>query len=68
MKRGRRKPVRVGIFIKANIMSFFNRKKITEKRSSLESFKASAEAASVKDSIHKITGGTMSGCHPNTLM
>jgi hypothetical protein len=49
-------------------MSFFNRKKITEKRSSLESFKASAEAASVKDSIHKITGGTMSGCHPNTLM
>jgi hypothetical protein len=35
----------------------------TEKRASLESFKASAEAASVKDSIHKITGGAMSGCH-----
>jgi hypothetical protein len=49
-------------------MSFFNRKKITEKRTSLESFKASAEAASVKDSVHKITGGTMSGCHTGSLM
>jgi hypothetical protein len=46
-------------------MSFFNRQKTTAKRSSLESFKAIAEAAGVKDSIHKITGGTMSDCHTN---
>jgi hypothetical protein len=44
-------------------MNLFSRKKVTEQRGTVESFKASAEAASVKDSIDKITGGTMSGCH-----
>jgi hypothetical protein len=43
-------------------MSIFTRN--PGKRASLDSFKASAEAASVADSIHQITGGTMAGCHP----
>jgi len=33
-------------------------------RLSLDSFKASAAAASVKDQVGMITGGALSGCHP----
>ena len=55
-------------------MSIFNRYQSTDKRvaaesprsdkrASLASFKASADAASVKDSIHKITGGTLADRH-----
>jgi hypothetical protein len=33
-------------------------------RLSLESFKNSAAAASVKDQIRMITGGALDGCHP----
>jgi hypothetical protein len=32
-------------------------------RLSLESFKASAAAATVKDQVAMITGGALSGCH-----
>jgi hypothetical protein len=44
-----------------------NRNRTPAKRVSLESFKASAEATNVKDAVHKITGGTMSGCHTGDL-
>jgi hypothetical protein len=55
-------------------MSIFNRSRTTDKRAaaeatkadkraSLASFKANADAASIKDSIHKITGGTLADCH-----
>ena len=33
-------------------------------RLSLESFKATAAAASVKDQVGMITGGALSACHP----
>ena len=35
-----------------------------ESRSSLANFKLKAEAVSIQASIHQITGGTMSACHP----
>jgi hypothetical protein len=37
-------------------------------RLSLESFKATAAAASVKDQTSMITGGALSGCHPPQLV
>lgn len=36
-------------------------------RLSLDSFKSAAGAASVKDQLHMITGGALSGCHPPKL-
>jgi hypothetical protein len=46
-------------------MSLFNRtrNRDEQKRASLESFKARAEAASVVGSIDKITGGALADCH-----
>jgi hypothetical protein len=41
--------------------------KKTEKRVSLESFKKNAEGAVITDSIAKITGGALAGCHTGGL-
>jgi hypothetical protein len=38
--------------------------KQSTKRLSLESFKSTASAASVKNQLQMITGGALSGCHP----
>lgn len=38
----------------------------SNKRKSLASFKANAEAVSIKESIDKITGGVLAACHPRT--
>lgn len=43
----------------------FTRK--SETRISLESFKARAGDVSVKQSIDKITGGTLANCHGGTV-
>jgi hypothetical protein len=50
-------------------MSFFNTRKTDkrevkdDKRASLEAFKAKADAATLAESIEKITGGALAGCH-----
>ncbi len=36
-------------------------------RLSLESFKATTAAMSVKDQVRAITGGALAGCHPGNL-
>jgi hypothetical protein len=46
-------------------MSLFSKK--TEKRVSLDAFKKNAEGAAVAESIAKITGGAMAGCHTGGL-
>jgi len=53
-------------------MNLFNRKNDTktvsnDKRASLEAFKAKANGAVLTDSIEKITGGALSGCHTGKL-
>jgi hypothetical protein len=42
-------------------MSIFSRK--TEKRLSLDTFKKNADVPVVTESIAKITGGALAGCH-----
>lgn len=39
----------------------------TQKRQSLETFKANAAAVQARESIQKITGGALSGCHTGKL-